>query len=111
RTFAALFKAFTATGSRLITQFQSWREERRREAERREVIAKHTKKNGGTAAAAAEASAAVAASRTREKQRAEKGRERPREDEIEDDEDESPAASMPLRRPSATPPPIARKEQ
>jgi S-DNA-T family DNA segregation ATPase FtsK/SpoIIIE len=112
RTFAALFEAFTATGSRLITQFQSWREERRREAERREVIAKHTRRNGGTAAAAAEASAAVAGSRTREKERAEKSRERPRDDETGDDDgDESPAASMPLRRPSTTPPPIARKEQ
>jgi S-DNA-T family DNA segregation ATPase FtsK/SpoIIIE len=111
RAFAALFKAVSATGSRLITQFQSWREERRRDAERREVIAKHTRKNGGTAAAAAEVSAAVAASRTREKERAEKSRERPRADEIEDDEDESPAASMPPRRPSMTPPPIARKEQ
>src|SRR4029450_9627606 len=44
--------------------------------------------------------------------RADKGTERPRENQIEyDDEDESPAASMPLRRPSMTPPPIARKEQ
>jgi DNA segregation ATPase FtsK/SpoIIIE, S-DNA-T family len=110
RTSAALFQVVTATGSRLITQFQSWREERRREAERREVIAKHTKKNGGTAAAAAEVSAAVAASRTREKQRAEKNRGRPQDQDLEDDDEaDDPAAAAVLRRPSMTPP-IARKE-
>jgi S-DNA-T family DNA segregation ATPase FtsK/SpoIIIE len=44
RFFAGLSAALTDTGARVITAFQEWREERRREKQRREVIAKHTKK-------------------------------------------------------------------
>jgi S-DNA-T family DNA segregation ATPase FtsK/SpoIIIE len=44
RFFGGLSAALTDTGARVITAFQEWREERRREKQRREVIAKHTKK-------------------------------------------------------------------
>ncbi len=44
RFFAGLSAALKDTGARAIAAFQEWREERRREKQRREVIAKHTKK-------------------------------------------------------------------
>jgi DNA segregation ATPase FtsK/SpoIIIE, S-DNA-T family len=44
RFFAGLSAAAKDAGARVITAFQDWREERRREKQRREVIAKHTKK-------------------------------------------------------------------
>jgi S-DNA-T family DNA segregation ATPase FtsK/SpoIIIE len=44
RLFAALFGAFRGGAARTFESFREWREERRREQQRREVIAKHTKK-------------------------------------------------------------------
>ncbi|PYR60350.1 MAG: cell division protein FtsK, partial [Acidobacteria bacterium] len=44
RLFGALFAAVTDAGARAVGSFREWREERRREKQRREVIAKHTKK-------------------------------------------------------------------
>ena len=44
RLFGALFEAVKDGGARAIGAFRVWREERRREKQRREVIAKHTKK-------------------------------------------------------------------
>jgi S-DNA-T family DNA segregation ATPase FtsK/SpoIIIE len=58
RFFGAIWEAVHAGGARTIDSFREWREERRREKQRREVIAKHTKK--GTAAAAAGAVGSVA---------------------------------------------------
>jgi S-DNA-T family DNA segregation ATPase FtsK/SpoIIIE len=44
RFFASLIRAFRGSVGRSIGAFHEWREERRREKQRREVIAKHTKK-------------------------------------------------------------------
>jgi DNA segregation ATPase FtsK/SpoIIIE, S-DNA-T family len=49
RFFAAFGRALSATVSRVYEAAQSWSEERRREKQRREVIAKHTKKGAATA--------------------------------------------------------------
>ena len=46
RFFGALFRAGKEGGVRAVDAFRQWREERRREKQRREVIAKHTKKGG-----------------------------------------------------------------
>ncbi len=44
RFFAAVFGTTRESGTQLFATFQQWREERRREKQRLEVIAKHTKK-------------------------------------------------------------------
>ncbi len=98
RAFAAGIQGGIGLSSRGLASWRAWREERRREAERREVIAKHTKKNG--AASAADARAAVAAGRA-----ARKERERPVE-EVED-EPEVEAPPVPRRRQAAEPPAMA----
>jgi S-DNA-T family DNA segregation ATPase FtsK/SpoIIIE len=46
RMFASLFRLGYDGGGRALIAFQEWREERRRETQRREVIAKHTRKAG-----------------------------------------------------------------
>ncbi len=46
RLFGALFHAVTANVAGAWGSFREWREERRREKQRREVVAKHTKKAG-----------------------------------------------------------------
>jgi S-DNA-T family DNA segregation ATPase FtsK/SpoIIIE len=46
RFFGALFHASKEGGARARDALRQWREERRREKQRREVIAKHTKKGG-----------------------------------------------------------------
>ena len=80
RTFAALFKAVAATGPGHHA-VQSWREERRRDAERR--IAPSTRERwNGRGRSGGVGGRGV----THQKERAEKSRERPRADEIEDDE-------------------------
>jgi S-DNA-T family DNA segregation ATPase FtsK/SpoIIIE len=43
RLFGALFAGVIHAGARAFASFREWREERRRERQRREVIAKHTK--------------------------------------------------------------------
>jgi DNA segregation ATPase FtsK/SpoIIIE, S-DNA-T family len=48
RFFAALFSALGDASSRAIASLEEWREDRRRERQRRDVIAKHTKKGGPT---------------------------------------------------------------
>jgi len=102
RAFAAGIQGATSLSSRGLVSFRGWREERRREAERREVIAKHTKRNG--AAAGAEARAAVAAGRA-----ARKERERERQMEEVEDEPEIDALPPPPRRRQAAeaPPAVA----
>jgi DNA segregation ATPase FtsK/SpoIIIE, S-DNA-T family len=59
RLFGALIVAARQGAKRTVQSFADWREARRREQQRREVIAKHTKK-GGTAPAPAPAPAASA---------------------------------------------------
>jgi len=44
RFFGAIVRAMKNTAMRTLDSFREWREERRRERQRREVIAKHTKK-------------------------------------------------------------------
>ena len=58
RLFGALIDAAQDGGARSLASFAAWREERRREKQRREVIAKHTKK--GAPPADAKAAAAIA---------------------------------------------------
>ncbi|MCC7417514.1 MAG: DNA translocase FtsK [Acidobacteria bacterium] len=57
RFFGDLFGALSGTFGRTATAVREWRQERRREKQRREVIAKHTKK--GTEIKAAPAAAAL----------------------------------------------------
>ncbi len=71
RFFGAIIEALRAGATRTVDAFHEWREERRREAQRREVIAKHTKKGAivpeiKTAVVAAEPPALKAAARKRD---------------------------------------------
>jgi DNA segregation ATPase FtsK/SpoIIIE, S-DNA-T family len=103
RTFRALFDTTSSVSGRGLGAFRTWREERRREAERREVIAKHTRKNGP--AAGAEAATTVAAARAARAKERDKDKERGKDrskDRVpavddDDDLDDQPAASAPLR--------------
>jgi S-DNA-T family DNA segregation ATPase FtsK/SpoIIIE len=111
RTFRAMFETTTDVSGRGIAAFRGWREERRREAERREVIAKHTRKNGP--AAGAEAATAVAAAKAARAKEKEKEKERLKErgktrEPIDDDDDldDEPAAATPIRRASDTAPQV-----
>ena len=63
RSATAAFEAGAGAGLRWWTAFRTWREERRKEAQRREVIAKHTKKQGVDPTSAEAAQAALAAAR------------------------------------------------
>ena len=63
RSFTAAFEAGAGAGSRGWAAVRTWREERRKEAQRREVIAKHTKKQGADASSADAAQAALTAAR------------------------------------------------
>ncbi|HUR35187.1 MAG TPA: DNA translocase FtsK 4TM domain-containing protein [Vicinamibacterales bacterium] len=54
RAFSALFDAVGSNGGRLLVTLREWREERQRDRQRREVIAKHTKKAGADVAAVKE---------------------------------------------------------
>ncbi len=63
RSFAAAFEAGAGAGARGWASFRTWREERRKEAQRREVIAKHTRKQGADPASAEAAQVALAAAR------------------------------------------------
>ena len=49
RFFGALFKGIHGGSTRTLEAFHAWREERRRDKQRREVIAKHTKKGASVA--------------------------------------------------------------
>ena len=66
RAFAAIFSAAGDGGTRVFTSLREWNEERQREKQRRDVIAKHTKKAGADAAAVKElAEAGAKANRRR----------------------------------------------
>jgi len=66
RAFAALFGLLASGGGRMITSLREWREEKEREKQRQEVIAKHTRKAGADPAAVKElAEAGARASRRR----------------------------------------------
>ncbi len=60
RAFAAIFSAAGDGGTKLFTGLREWNSERQREKQRRDVIAKHTKKAGADAAAVKEMSEAGA---------------------------------------------------
>ncbi len=67
RAFAALFGATGDSWSALLTRVREWREERQRDRQRKDVIAKHTKKPGvDPAAVSAIADAGAKAPRKRE---------------------------------------------
>jgi S-DNA-T family DNA segregation ATPase FtsK/SpoIIIE len=72
RMMATVVGALHETSERVFLAFTEWRESRRREKQRREVIAKHTKKAGLAAdkAALAEAAAAVAGKLPRKREAA-----------------------------------------
>jgi S-DNA-T family DNA segregation ATPase FtsK/SpoIIIE len=61
RMFKGLFRVAYDGGGRAVIAFQEWREERRRENQRREVIAKHTRKSAAPAGAAVGAPGAARA--------------------------------------------------
>jgi len=61
RLFAALLAVAKSSAARSIDSFHEWREERRREKQRRDVIAKHTKKGAVPPAISAPTAAARAA--------------------------------------------------
>jgi len=60
RFFAAVFRGLGASMKRGLEAFYAWREERRREQQRREVIAKHTKKGTPAAVTATAGKPAIA---------------------------------------------------
>ncbi|MGE4056879.1 MAG: DNA translocase FtsK 4TM domain-containing protein, partial [Vicinamibacterales bacterium] len=78
RVFAALMSAGRASWTRGLVRFREWRDERQRERQRREVIAKHTKKGTPVPAiAVAPAQAAAAAEGARPMRRRESAEEDP----------------------------------
>jgi len=71
RAFAAMFASTTSGSTRLLTSVREWRENRARDKQRRDVIAKHTKKAGADLAAVnAMADAGAKAARRRSAQEA-----------------------------------------
>jgi S-DNA-T family DNA segregation ATPase FtsK/SpoIIIE len=89
RFFAALIAAIKIGSVHGIDNLKAWREERRREKQRREVIAKHTKKGLGADAAGADPAA------VKPIQPSEVPRPKPRR-KAEDDEEEGAPAKAPL---------------
>ncbi len=66
RAFASIFSAAGDGGTKVFSRLREWNEERQREKQRRDVIAKHTKKAGADAAAVKEmAEAGAKANRRR----------------------------------------------
>ena len=104
RAFAFAFERTAGAARDGWGALAAWREERRREAQRREVIAKHTRKAGAPPSADAAQAAVTAARVARAKAKA-----RP----DGPDEPEAPARDLPLRPspPPAAPPPIAPRER
>jgi S-DNA-T family DNA segregation ATPase FtsK/SpoIIIE len=103
RTFRLALDAGAGAGARVWAAFRTWREQRRKEAQRREVIAKHTKKPGADAASAEAAQAALAAAR------AARARAKARQAEPPDEEDDEAPASPAPKRPAETPAIAARE--
>ncbi|HEX7088217.1 MAG TPA: DNA translocase FtsK 4TM domain-containing protein [Vicinamibacterales bacterium] len=105
RAFAALFEQSSEAVRRWWNAFTEWREERRKEQQRREVIAKHTRRAGAPPASVDAAQAAVTAARAARA----KGKAKP----ADDGADEAPARETPIRpaasAPPAPAPPIARE--
>ena len=59
RLFAAIFAMLTSGGGRAFASYRNWREDRRREKQRRDVIAKHTRKGSPPPEIKAPAAAAL----------------------------------------------------
>jgi DNA segregation ATPase FtsK/SpoIIIE, S-DNA-T family len=89
RFFAAVIEGLRTSTLRGSDAFQAWREERRREKQRREVIAKHTKK--GLAPAFADVSAGPEASAGKSAQPPDLARAKGRKKPDDDEEDVAPA--------------------
>ena len=88
RFFGAILRALKNTAVGAFDSFREWREERRREKQRREVIAKHTKKGTPLPAFAAAAGAVKPEIKAPVKKR-ETTVDRDEDEENESDEDES----------------------
>ncbi len=98
RSFRTAFEAGADAGSRGWAAFRTWREERRKEAQRREVIAKHTRKQGADPASAEAAQVALVAARA--------ARAKAKAKDVSpaaDDDDIGPAAVATPRRAADTP--------
>jgi DNA segregation ATPase FtsK/SpoIIIE, S-DNA-T family len=89
RFFAAVIEGLRSSTMRGSDAFQAWREERRREKQRREVIAKHTKK--GLAPAFADVSVGPEASAGKSAQPPDLTRAKGRKKPDDDEEDVAPA--------------------
>jgi S-DNA-T family DNA segregation ATPase FtsK/SpoIIIE len=93
RSFAAALEATSSAGARTAAAYRNWRDERRKDAQRREVIAKHTKKSGASSADTASAEAAEAAQAALTAARAARARAKAKEKDsprAADDEPEPP---------------------
>jgi S-DNA-T family DNA segregation ATPase FtsK/SpoIIIE len=109
RSFAFAFETGASAGTRGVAAFQGWREERRKEAQRREVIAKHTKKAGADPASAEAAQAALAVARAAKAKA--KARPAPADDDEEEEDDfRKPQPSVGAARRQADAPAIAGRE-
>ncbi len=99
RTFAVALEQGAAAATQAWTAFTAWREERQKEAQRKEVIAKHTRKGAPSADAAQLALTAARTARAK----------KPRSDEAAVEPVPEPQA--PTRRAAAEPPAIAGRER
>ena len=106
RSAAAALEAGAGASSRGWRAFRTWREERRKEAQRREVIAKHTKKQGADPASAEAAQVALAAARAARA----KAKARDVGPALLDDEDEIAAAPAAAPRRATDTPAIAARD-
>jgi S-DNA-T family DNA segregation ATPase FtsK/SpoIIIE len=94
RFFAVVIDNATGAATRGTDALHAWREERRRERQRREVIAKHTKKGG--APSAPDASAPVEPPGPKAPQTAEIARPKPRKKPDDEESDAPEPARAPL---------------
>jgi S-DNA-T family DNA segregation ATPase FtsK/SpoIIIE len=107
RTFAMAIEAAVGAGTRGWAAVQAWREERRKEAQRREVIAKHTRKPGADPASAEAAQAALVAARAARAKAKARAPVAPDED---DDDAMEDRRAAPAPRRAAEPPAIAGRD-
>jgi DNA segregation ATPase FtsK/SpoIIIE, S-DNA-T family len=100
RTFAAALDQGAAAAARGWAEFRTWREERQKDAQRREVIAKHTRKQGAPSADAAQVALTAARAARAKKAPVEAPADPP-----------LAAAEPPPRRAPAEPPAIANRDR
>src|SRR5690606_8752503 len=102
RAFATLFEHASEAIRRWWDAFTEWREERRKERQRREVIAKHARRAGAPPASVDAAQAALTAARA--------ARTKTRAKPADEAEPEPPAREVPVRPAPAPAPAIAREK-